>query len=414
MLKALSTKWRRAAWVVTAGLALCAPALAQVKSVKIAAPFGLTGPEGPFAKPYISGLELAVKYINDNGGIKSMGGAKLELMLQDSQSDPKNAVRLLREMKQQGAAFAVAPFASGLVLASKPVLNELDLPTIVPSLARPITEDNTNKVLWRISNIDEAMASDAMTFLDEAIKAGDVKIKSIGIVAQAGGAGAPFAKAVEARAKGMGLTVVNLSYDATQTRNFGPIVAQLATANVDLVTGFMYTADALQFAESYLLQKWKPSQGFLWMAGAHGEHGFRTALKTDTARWMVAGFAATSGVSTTGGCTSMKKFAADYEATYKEPLAGLVPAAPATIAVIADALERAASTEPAALKKALAATNMDYCGHPLYALAGGVRFNANGDNERFLPTIIQHDGQTDLIAVWPKVVATRPPVWPAR
>ena len=406
--------WRLAVVAVAAGLALCAPASAQVKSVKIAAPFGLTGPEGPFAKPYISALELAVKYINDNGGIKSLGGAKLELMLQDSQSDPKNAVRLLREMKQQGAAFAVAPFASGLVLAAKPALNELDLPIIVPSLARQITEDNANKVIWRISNIDEAMANDAMTFVDEAMKTGDLKIKSIGIVAQAGGAGAPFAKAIETRAKAMGLTVVNLSYDASQARNFGPIVAQLAAGNVDLVTGFMYTADALQFAEAYLLQKWRPSQGFLWMAGAHGEYGFRKELKTDTNRWMVAGFAAPSGLSGTASCATMKKFAADYETIYKEPLTGLVPAAPASIAVIADALERAASTEPAALKKALAATNIDYCGHPLYALAGGVRFNANGDNERFSPTIIQHEGETDLISVWPKAVAGRAPVWPAR
>lgn len=408
------SRWYWAALGVAASLALCAPASAQVKPVRIAAPFGLTGPEGPFAKPFISGLELAIKYINDNGGIRSLGGAKLELMLQDSQSNPQNAVRLLREMKGQGAVVALAPFASGLVLAAKPVLTELDLPIVVPSLARQITEDNAGKVVWRVSNIDEAMASDAMTFLDEAIKAGDVKLRSIGIVAQAGGAGAPFARAIEARAKSMGLSVVNLSYDATQARNFGPIIAQLASANVDLVTGFMYTADALQFAEAYLLQRWKPSQGFLWMAGAHGEYGFRKALKTDTARWMVAGFAATPGPGSAAGCATMQKFAADYEAAYKEPLTGLVPAAPASIAVIADALERAGSTDPAAVKAALAATNIDYCGHPLYALAGGVRFNANGDNERFLPTIIQHEGETNLVAVWPKAVATRPATWPAR
>lgn len=414
MFKQVSKKWRWVAAVVAAGLALATPASAQVKTVKIAAPFGLTGPEGPFAKPYISALELAIKYVNDSGGIKSMGGARLELMLQDSQSDPKNAVRLLREMKGQGAALAVAPFASGLVLAAKPVLNELDLPIIVPSLARQITEDNPNKVVWRISNTDEAMVNDAMTFLEESMKSGDVKLKSIGIVAQAGGAGAPFAKAIEARATKMGLSVVNLSYDATQARNFGPLVAQLAQANVDLVTGFMYTAEAIQFAEAYLLQKWKPAQGFLWMAGAHGEFGFRKALGTETNRWMVAGFAATSGFAASPKCATMKTFAADYEAAYKEPLTGLVPAAPAAIAVIADALERAGSTEPAAIKKALAATEIEYCGHPLYALAGGVHFNANGDNERFVATIIQHEGDTGLVAVWPKSVAARTAAWPAR
>jgi branched-chain amino acid transport system substrate-binding protein len=376
--------------------------------IKIAAPFGLSGPEGPFAKPYVAALELAVKFINDNGGIKSMGGAPLELVLQDSQSDPTTVTRLLREMKDQGAVVAVAPFASGLVLAAKPVLNEIDLPLLVPSLAKKITEDNANHVLWRISNTDEALVNDAMDFLEAQIKAGRVDVKSIGIVAQAGGAGAPFAAAIETRANAMGLKVTNISYDAAETKDFGPIVAQLKDANVDLVTGFMYTAGGLLFAEAYLLQDWKPAQGFFWMAGGHGEYGFRKELGQDTANWMDAGFAATSG------CAPMQKFAADFEASYGEPLVGLVQAAPATIAVIADALERAGSTDPAKVKAALAATDIDYCELPLYALAGGAKFNAAGDNERFEPTIIQHEGDLGLMPVWPEGLAARPAIWPAR
>lgn len=395
------------ATTVAASLILGLPAWSQ-DTIKIAAPFGMTGPVGPFAKPYVPALELAIKYINDNGGIKALGGAKLELLLQDSQSDPKNAVRLLREMKEQGAVIAVAPFASGLVLASKPVLTDLDLPIIVPSLARAITEDNSKRVIWRISNIDESLVNDGMNMIEKAMKDGTIKVESIGIVAQAGGAGAPFAKAIEARAKSMGLSVVNIAYDASETRNFGPVVAQLAQADVDLVTGFMYTGDALLFAESYLLQDWKPSQGFVWMAGAHGEHGFRKELGTETNGWMDAGFAAVAG------CESMQKFAEEYEASFGEPLAGLVPAAPATIAVIADALERAASTEPQAIKDALAATDLDYCEHPLYALAGGAKFNANGDNERFVSTVVQHEGELGLVPVWPEAVAARAPTWPAR
>lgn len=408
MLNRLRMKRPLAAVTVAASLLLGQATAGAVEPIKIAAPFGLTGPVGPFAKPYVAALELAIKFINDNGGIKSMGGAPLELLLQDSQSDPTIAARLLREMKEKGAVIAVAPFASGLVLAAKPVLNEIDLPLLVPSLARQITEDNANKVLWRISNTDEALVNGAMDFLEAEMKAGKVQVQSIGIVAQAGGAGAPFAAAIEARATAMGLKVVNISYDAAETKNFGPIVSQLAEANVDLVTGFMYTGGGLLFAEAYLLQGWKPSQGFFWMAGGHGEYGFRKELGTDTAGWMDAGFAATSG------CEPMKKFAADFEASYGEPLVGLVPAAPATIAVIADALERAGSTDPAAIKAALAATDLEYCEHPLYALAGGARFNANGDNERFQPTIIQHEGDLGLVPVWPEAVAARPAVWPAR
>lgn len=388
-------------------LALGMPASAQ-ETIKIAAPFGLTGAVGPFAKPYVPALELAIKYINDNGGIKSLGGAHLELLLQDNQTDVENAARLLREMKEQGAVIAVAPFSSGMALAAKPVLTDLDMPLIVPSLARGLTEDNANQIIWRVSNIDASLVNDGMDMIQAAMDAGTIEVDSIGIVAQAGGAGAPFATAIEARAKEMGLTVVNVAYDATEQRNFGPAVAQFAEADVDIVTGFMYTADALLFTEAYLLQDWQPSQGFVWMAGAYGEYGFRKELGAETTNWMDAGFADTAG------CEPMQKFAEEYEASYGEPLVGLMPAAPAVIAVIADALERAGSTEPAALKAALAATEIDYCEHPLYALAGGVKFNASGDNERFVSTIVQHEGETDLVPVWPEAVATRAPIWPAR
>lgn len=67
MFNGLKGKSALLASTVVAGLILGQPASAQVESVKIAAPFGMTGAVGPFAKPYVPALELAIKYINDNG-----------------------------------------------------------------------------------------------------------------------------------------------------------------------------------------------------------------------------------------------------------------------------------------------------------------------------------------------------------
>lgn len=379
----------------------------DVESIKIAAPFGLTGPVGPFAEPHVPALELAIKKINEAGGIKALGGAPLELLLQDSQSDPAVATRLLREMKADGAVIAVAPFASGIALAAKPVLADLDLPLVVPSFAKPLTDDNGDQVIWRIVATDAEIANDAMDFIGAARESDEIAVESIGIVSIAGGAGPPFADAVTARAEEMGIEVVDVRYDPAETRDFGPIVAQLREADVDLVTGFQYAQDAIQFAESLLLQDWRPSEGFVWLGGAQGEFAFRDALGAETEGWMDAGFGSTSG------CDAMDDFAAEYEEETGEPLIGLSPAAPATIAVIADALERAGSIEPADIKAALAETDLDFC-EGLYSLAGGVKFNERGDNAAFQPTIVQHEGDSELVPVWPEAVAAREPVWPAK
>lgn len=379
----------------------------DVDSIKIAAPFGLTGPVGPFAEPYIPALELAIDKINEAGGIESLGGAQLELLLQDSQSDPETAIRLLREMKNEGAVVALAPFASGLALAAKPVLEELDMPVILPSFAAGITDDNEGQVIWRIVKPDAAITEDGMDFVVEARDAGDIEVDSIGIVAISGGAGPPFADAVVARAEQEGIETVNVAYDPAETQDFGPIVAQLRDADVDLVTGFQYAQDAILFAEALLLQEWRPSEGFVWLGGAHGEYAFREAFGQETAGWMDVGFGSPTG------CPEMEDFAAEYEESYGEPLIGLMPAAPASIAVLADALERAGSTESDALKAALADTSIGYCEHPLYALAGSVDFNERGDNMGFQSTVVQHEGELELVPVHPEGVAVRPPAWPA-
>ena len=73
MFNRLKVTWSCAAIAVAASLTCGNTASAQEETIKIAAPFGLTGPVGPFAEPYVPALELAIKYINDNGAIKING-----------------------------------------------------------------------------------------------------------------------------------------------------------------------------------------------------------------------------------------------------------------------------------------------------------------------------------------------------
>lgn len=382
-------------------------AAGDVETVKIAAPFGLTGAVGPFSVPYVNALELAVEEVNSAGGIESLGGAQLELLVQDNQSNPELAVQLLREMKADGAALTLAPFASGMVLATKPVVIELDLPMLVPSAAAAITEGEHNNTIWRFRLPEAAVAEDGMEFIAAAREAGEIEVDSMAVLAIAGGAGDPYVEAVEREGEELGIDVLSISYDPAETRDFGPIVAQLREADVDLVTGFQYPADAILFAESLFLQDWRPSAGFVWLEGAYGELAIREALGSATEGWMDVGFAASSD------CEPFNEFAEEYEERYGEPLVGLAAAAPAAIEIVVDVVERAGSVEPDALRAAFAETSIGYCEDSLYALAGGVEFNEQGDNTAYRPTIVQHEGELGLVPVGPEAVRLREPIWPA-
>ena len=98
-------KWlSRLMWstaVVSAAALLQAPASAQTKEVKIALIAPLSGPwarQGDLVK---KGAEMAVDDINNAGGIKSLGGAKLKLIIADTGDNAEKAKNAAQRLVSQ-------------------------------------------------------------------------------------------------------------------------------------------------------------------------------------------------------------------------------------------------------------------------------------------------------------------------
>jgi len=94
--------------------------LAQVSKVKIGLMFGLTGAASPVGPVQLQGAKLAVKEINDAGGV-NIGGKKvpLEAIVKDDETKPDIAIRRFRELANDdkvhglvGATFA--PIAAAI------------------------------------------------------------------------------------------------------------------------------------------------------------------------------------------------------------------------------------------------------------------------------------------------------------
>jgi branched-chain amino acid transport system substrate-binding protein len=79
--------------------------------------------------------------------------------------------------------------------------------------------------------------------------------------------------------------------------------------------------------------------------------------------------------------------------------------------VLADAINRAASADPAKIAAALRATDMK----PDQLIVGyrGVRFDASGQNVEGATYVTQLDGKT-YVTVWPQSAAAAPLSWPMR
>ena len=112
------------------GLTAAASA-ADTKTIRIGVIQPMSGNFAPYAQESEPAFEYIVNKINAEGGIKSMGGAKIELLLADDASQgARTATEARRLATEENVAMIVGGLLSPQMLAISPVLDELKMPAL--------------------------------------------------------------------------------------------------------------------------------------------------------------------------------------------------------------------------------------------------------------------------------------------
>src|SRR3982075_2247478 len=145
----------RMTFLKTAGAAAGATALAgfpaflraQAPTFKIGVVHPVTGPIAEPGQACRLGAQMAADAINAAGGIKSMGGMKLELLVGDAQSKPEVGRTEAERVITQGAQMLMGSFDSGSTAAMVPVAQQRRVPVLVAiAAADPITANVAKSV----------------------------------------------------------------------------------------------------------------------------------------------------------------------------------------------------------------------------------------------------------------------------
>jgi branched-chain amino acid transport system substrate-binding protein len=109
----------------------------QPADIVIGAPNALTGGLGEVGSRGTWGMQIAVDQINREGGIKSMGGAKLKLVIADTTSEnPTQSASITRRMiDQEGAVVLAGAGASAMTLAAQVEAEKSEIPLLTNSYA---------------------------------------------------------------------------------------------------------------------------------------------------------------------------------------------------------------------------------------------------------------------------------------
>lgn len=169
-------------------LGLCAdPATSTAqnasKEVKVGLIVPLSGPWGRQGEFMKSGAELAVKHINDAGGIRSLGGAKLQLVVFDTGDSVEKAKNAAQRMIAQVPDLVAATGASlsSYTLAVTEVTERANLPVLTLSYSDAITERGY-KYVFQTSATGATQARGAVPELMKLARAAGAEPKSIGVI----------------------------------------------------------------------------------------------------------------------------------------------------------------------------------------------------------------------------------------
>lgn len=210
--------------VVFALLGLAAPSFAQTTSaptIKIGMTAGLTGYLAAIDRGIADGALLAVDKINKEGGI---GGRKLELIIEDMHSEPKDAViAATKLLTSDNVDVLVNGASSAGNLAIAPLAMRSEVPLVVSTL---MTDQKNPEYRWMFS-IVPPFAAEVTPRLDYLAKQ---NIRTIGLLYDQ----TPYSKLLreitqkEAGAKGM--TIVGEEQYQLASTDLGVSIKKLAAA----------------------------------------------------------------------------------------------------------------------------------------------------------------------------------------
>ncbi|MGD8269073.1 MAG: ABC transporter substrate-binding protein, partial [Desulfobacterales bacterium] len=126
----------------------------------------LSGPSASVGQQGRNAREMAVDEINAAGGIKSLGGAKLEMLYADSESKPEKGVSEAERMiNTEKVHLLTGCWNSAVTYPTTAVAERYGIPFVVPvSVADKITEQGF-KTVFRIAAKDSWWTRDQFAFL---------------------------------------------------------------------------------------------------------------------------------------------------------------------------------------------------------------------------------------------------------
>src|SRR5262245_8399743 len=259
-----------------AAASLSAPAVlrAQGAPVKVGILHPVSGALSYSGQQGRIGAQLAVEEINAAGGIKSLGGAKIEAVLGDAQSTPDGGNAEVEKMNAAGVAAIVGGYASGICLAASQTAARYDLPYIVDV---GVVDSIVTRGLKNTFRFGPGFGVIAKTAIDNLVAINEQAGKpasTVMIVHEDSAFGAGLAKLLNTQLPERGFKVLETISHPTPPRDFNNVALKSRANNPDLVIPANYYNEYVLLARTMQQQKIRPKGIYSVLGGAASSYKF--------------------------------------------------------------------------------------------------------------------------------------------
>ena len=392
------------------------PALAQQKVIKIGALYPLTGNLAATGMDCKRGADLAVEIINGkfdlnlpfakDEGIPNLGGAKIEIVYADTKGDPKNGLaEAERLITQEKVVALIGAYQSAVTKTGSQAAERLKIPFVCSDSSSPTLTEREFKYFFRVSPHDGTMARNQFEFLKDLETKKGEKIKTVALIYENTEFGANVAKMQQQYAKEFGYQVVaDIAYPANAS-DVTSEVGKLISAKPDVVMHAAYITDAILFTKTFKEMNLQP-KGYLNMAG-YIESDYLPTVKADGNYFYVR---STFALDLAKKKPMVGQVAELYKKKYNIEMGENTARSFTAPFVLADAFNRAKSTDAEAVVKALLETNIP--GDQILNPWKGVQFDPKSHQNIHASAMLVQILDQAYYTVWPFDAASRELVWP--
>lgn len=257
-----------------ASLAMPALVRAQGAAVKIGVLQPVTGALAQDGEHGRIGAEIAINEINKAGGIKSMGGAKIEMVFGDARSTPEGGTQEVERMQAEGVAAIVGGFASPICLAASQAASAYNIPYIVDVGVSDQIVKRGLKNTFRFGPGFGSVTASALDNLAKLNEGAGKPAKTVVIVHEDGLFGSGMAKLLQAELPKRGFEVLETVAHPTPSRDMANVALRIRALNPDLVIPSSYYSEFVLLARTMQQQRIKPKGIYAVLNGAASNYRF--------------------------------------------------------------------------------------------------------------------------------------------